>query len=253
MTVGRSQSFNTVFILIEMNGKYVRQSFLFWVASSLCLWCRLAAVLRESLRGFNVSVMSSVMQLHKRACWNAGMPGMTLAEDRGRGRKRDGEWWPVVYLPSVWCVHVLGAGMGQHAMMEQWEDSAAIQRPCWDVGLQGEDRHHRVLLSDPARNVLFTGKSVRACVCFEVLLSVIVLLIKSVSHKAGWTPTDSIIFKKRFGSFPAFENKSKVIKSIIENQNSLNRSKLMFVCIFSQITALHVLSTCFMMFVLGSF
>ncbi len=124
----------------------------------------MAGVQHESLWGFNVSVMSPVMQFHKRDRWNTGMLGMTLAEDRGRGRKRDGEWWPVVYLPSVWCVHVLGAGMGQHAMMEQWEDSAAIQRSCSNMGSRGEDRHHRVLLSDPAWNVVYTGESVCVCV-----------------------------------------------------------------------------------------
>lgn len=181
VTVVRSQSFILVFILIEINSKYVPRSILFWIAASLCLWCRVAAVLRESLRGFNVSVMSSVMQLHKRACWNTGMPGMTLAEDPGRGRKRDGEWWPVVYLLSVWCVHVLGAGMGQHAMMEQWEDSVAIQRPCRDVGSQGEDRHHRVLLSDPARrNVLFIGESV--CVCLLRGFTLYYCIKNKVSH-----------------------------------------------------------------------
>lgn len=56
--------------------------------------------------------------------------------------------------------------MGQHAMMEQWEDSTAIQRSYSNVGSRGEDRHHRVLLSDPAWNVIFTGESV--CVCLFV-------------------------------------------------------------------------------------
>lgn len=58
--------------------------------------------------------------------------------------------------------------MGQHAMMEQWEDSTAIQRSCSNIGSQGEDRHHRVLLSDPAWNVVFTGESVCVCVCLFV-------------------------------------------------------------------------------------
>ncbi len=69
--------------------------------------------------------------------------------------------------------------MGQHAMMEQWEDSAAIQRSCSNVGSRGEDRHHRVLLSDPAWNVVYTGESVCVCVCVCVCLFV----CERVSHQ----------------------------------------------------------------------
>lgn len=35
-------------------------------------------------------------------------------------------------MPNVWCVQVLGAGMGQYAAMEQWKDSVGIQQLHWD-------------------------------------------------------------------------------------------------------------------------
>lgn len=35
-------------------------------------------------------------------------------------------------MPSVWCVQVLGVGMGQYATLKQWEDSAGIQQLQWD-------------------------------------------------------------------------------------------------------------------------